>query len=215
MAIAAACTSAFSFSSSCADHQDDPSSDDQVRVKLPANVSGAPSRGDQIGQCVAAEDGGDASSVDPAMGCKVDDDCVRIEKGCCHLGKFIAVTKALSAGYQATLQCVGVVCPQIMIADDHSVAQCNVETHQCEVVLPKDIACDGFTTNPHTCPSGWRCRRQGHIADLPGSCVQLCGGVAGIQCSDPSAQCVDDPDDTCDPNNGGADCGGLCLPGTP
>ncbi len=39
---------------------------------------------------------------------------------------------------------------------------------------------------------------------------QLCGGIAGIQCPD-NKMCVDDPSDTCDPNNGGADCSGICV----
>ena len=39
----------------------------------------------------------------------------------------------------------------------------------------------------------------------------FCGGIAGIQC--PSGLiCVDDPNDSCDPNYGGADCGGICVP---
>jgi hypothetical protein len=38
---------------------------------------------------------------------------------------------------------------------------------------------------------------------------QFCGGIAGIAC--PSGySCVDDPRDSCDPNRGGADCGGIC-----
>lgn len=37
----------------------------------------------------------------------------------------------------------------------------------------------------------------------------FCGGFAGIEC--PGAGiCADDPSDDCDPDNGGADCGGLC-----
>jgi hypothetical protein len=39
---------------------------------------------------------------------------------------------------------------------------------------------------------------------------QTCGGIAGIQC--PGGQkCVDNPNDSCDPNNGGADCSGMCV----
>jgi len=39
---------------------------------------------------------------------------------------------------------------------------------------------------------------------------QTCGGIAGIRC--PAGQkCVDNPNDGCDPNNGGADCGGICV----
>lgn len=38
---------------------------------------------------------------------------------------------------------------------------------------------------------------------------QVCGGIAAVQC--PEGQtCVDDPADTCDPKQGGADCPGIC-----
>jgi hypothetical protein len=39
----------------------------------------------------------------------------------------------------------------------------------------------------------------------------FCGGIAAFPCPD-GMQCVDDPEDSCDPNNGGADCGGICVP---
>jgi len=41
----------------------------------------------------------------------------------------------------------------------------------------------------------------------------FCGGIAGIPCPDGNS-CVDDPSDDCDPRTGGADCGGICVPGT-
>lgn len=37
----------------------------------------------------------------------------------------------------------------------------------------------------------------------------FCGGIAGVPCPE-GFTCVDDPSDTCDPNNSGADCGGFC-----
>jgi hypothetical protein len=37
----------------------------------------------------------------------------------------------------------------------------------------------------------------------------FCGGIAGFPCPG-AGVCVDDPSDECDPENGGADCGGLC-----
>ncbi len=37
-----------------------------------------------------------------------------------------------------------------------------------------------------------------------------CGGIAGITCPD-GLTCVDDPTDACDPDCGGADCGGVCV----
>lgn len=38
----------------------------------------------------------------------------------------------------------------------------------------------------------------------------FCGGIAGFPCPD-GQTCVDNPDDGCDPNAGGADCGGSCT----
>jgi hypothetical protein len=37
----------------------------------------------------------------------------------------------------------------------------------------------------------------------------FCGGIAGFPCPG-AGMCVDDPNDDCDPEQGGADCGGLC-----
>ncbi|MFN3198282.1 MAG: hypothetical protein ACE366_07660 [Bradymonadia bacterium] len=41
---------------------------------------------------------------------------------------------------------------------------------------------------------------------------QMCGGFAGLECPD-GQQCIDDPNDDCDPRNGGADCAGICVEG--
>ena len=39
---------------------------------------------------------------------------------------------------------------------------------------------------------------------------QFCGGFAAIPCPE-GLVCVDDPNDSCDPTQGGADCGGICV----
>lgn len=53
--------------------------------------------------------------------------------------------------------------------------------------------------------SHWDSTKCGCVPDQ-----QTCGGIAGIQC--PAGQkCVDNPNDNCDPSNGGADCGGICV----
>jgi hypothetical protein len=38
---------------------------------------------------------------------------------------------------------------------------------------------------------------------------QACGGFAQLACPE-GYSCVDDPKDDCDPNNGGAECNGIC-----
>lgn len=49
-------------------------------------------------------------------------------------------------------------------------------------------------------------------AEVPPEEPSFCGGIAGIPC--PAGEtCVDDPDDGCDPTQGGADCGGVCVAG--
>jgi hypothetical protein len=52
----------------------------------------------------------------------------------------------------------------------------------------------------------------GLVACLPEPPIEegpFCGGIAGFPC--PGAGiCRDDPSDDCDPNAGGADCGGIC-----
>ena len=44
-------------------------------------------------------------------------------------------------------------------------------------------------------------------ADFTG---MFCGGFAGVSCP-VGYICVDDPSDNCDPESGGADCGGVCV----
>jgi len=41
--------------------------------------------------------------------------------------------------------------------------------------------------------------------------TRMCGGIAGIACG-AGEECIDDTTDSCDPNNGGADCSGICVP---
>jgi hypothetical protein len=71
------------------------------------------------------------------------------------------------------------------------------------------------------CPDGQHCELQEIVCittpcDPIPQCVDddgepdFCGGFAGFPC--PGNQlCVDDPSDDCDPNMGGADCGGICV----
>jgi hypothetical protein len=44
----------------------------------------------------------------------------------------------------------------------------------------------------------------------PNSTGPTCGGFANLPCPG-AGTCVDDPNDSCTPQKGGADCGGICL----
>jgi hypothetical protein len=51
-------------------------------------------------------------------------------------------------------------------------------------------------------------RNTGKCPPIP----QACGGIAGIPCRKHGEVCVDNPNDNCDPTQGGADCMGICQP---
>jgi hypothetical protein len=77
------------------------------------------------------------------------------------------------------------------------------------------------TCDDAVCPAGQHCELVDVVCirapcpPLP-ECVEdepaptTCGGFGGFPCPD-KLSCVDDPRDDCDPNNGGADCGGICV----
>jgi hypothetical protein len=97
---------------------------------------------------------------------------------------------------------------------------CSMAVDCTGICVPDDTIikqCGGFTPNPPTCEAGFTCFDNPinccMANDAPGICVKntFCGGIAGIQCPN-GYDCVDDPNDSCDPNQGGADCGGLCAP---
>lgn len=155
------------------------------------------------------------ASGDLTAGCNVDADCVKIPAQCCDLGAYTSVKKGNEAAYRGTLGCAQpTMCPAVMPKPTSDMAQCNVASHKCELVKPKDIACGGFTINPHQCPARFSCVYPEATHDVPGKCRQFCGGIAGFACDDPNEQCVDNPADDCNPATGGADCGGICVPKT-
>jgi hypothetical protein len=82
-------------------------------------------------------------------------------------------------------------------------------------------SCGGFRVKPVNCPKGYKCKDDprlpnscGMACDKPGICLPKklsnCGGIAGFQCPY-GLYCYDKPNDGCDPNNGGADCIGVCI----
>ncbi|MEZ4226594.1 MAG: hypothetical protein R3B13_36945 [Polyangiaceae bacterium] len=97
----------------------------------------------------------------------------------------------------------------------HAAAGCGSQG-ECKA-KPTNIACTAVITPYCDCngktqysPSGCVFDRYDHMGECQ---TKTCGGIANLPC--PSGQiCVDDPSDNCDPNNGGADCGGICKPKT-
>ena len=197
---------------------DDASASDtnsHVKVKLPANKSAThyivvrDYYQDPMSFTVALTGG----PTDFAAGCNVDADCAKVDKACCSNYGPTAVLASNAAAYRASLACAAnPICPRFVTREDFSAAECNGSTHKCELVQPADIKCGGFIAPAyqHQCPAGYSCSHLGVNPDVGGKCVQFCGGIAGIQCHDPNATCVDDPNDGCDPTKGGADCGGIC-----
>ena len=58
-------------------------------------------------------------------------------------------------------------------------------------------------------PVGGACTLR--VCDQTDATGQFCGGIAAAACP-AGYECVDDPNDECDPAAGGADCGGVCQP---
>lgn len=105
--------------------------------------------------------------------------------------------------------------------------QCALDPNECEGVAadcsglcvsraqPFHPFCQGDNNVP--CKFGFTCIDDplddcgvGLSRSCIGYCRAACGGIAGLVC--PSGfVCVDDPNDACDPENGGADCMGLCY----
>jgi hypothetical protein len=96
--------------------------------------------------------------------------------------------------------------PCQLCADGSSACpEVSCERHRCVYSFPQcpsDDSCAAVLCRVGThCEKG-RCIPEGERV--------FCGGIAGIPCPG-QGRCADDPSDGCDPNNGGADCGGLCT----
>ena len=81
------------------------------------------------------------------------------------------------------------------------------------VVVDGRAECQASAPNPCAavlCRVGTTCEViDGDAVCLPNEPAPFCGGIAAFECPG-AGSCVDDPRDDCNPDAGGADCGGIC-----
>ena len=105
----------------------------------------------------------------------------------------------------------------------HACGKGKHDKHDCEPACQPDDCGPALGMPNLLCDDGIHYSGPGACVDMGGTCgweiltcpTTPCGGFLGLACEDPNQECVDDPNDDCDPNQGGADCGGICVEAGP
>jgi hypothetical protein len=99
--------------------------------------------------------------------------------------------------------------PEQMCGAADQTGECLDRPEACIALFDPVCGCDGetYSNSCHAAAAGTSVAHEGECEAPEG---QFCGGFGNLPCPD-GQQCVDDPNDDCDPMNGGADCGGVCV----
>lgn len=99
--------------------------------------------------------------------------------------------------------------PQAICGWADATGVCTDRPDACIALYDPVCGCDGQTYG-NSCNAA----SAGTSVQHDGECEQdppvTCGGFGGIECPE-GLSCIDDPNDDCDPANGGADCSGICV----
>lgn len=88
-------------------------------------------------------------------------------------------------------------------------AVCLTQPDACILLVDPVCGCDGETYS-NSCFAGMAGTGVLHEGECESVGPIECGGFLGLPC-EPGQMCIDNPEDDCDPANGGADCGGICV----
>jgi hypothetical protein len=184
---------------------------------------GAIGKADHVsGSCASLSDGAAATCGGQADNgsCYCDALCASYGDCCNDAAELCEVDECTDAGAGCHEDDSCVVAPAIMCIT----APCPQPPNTCDGGGEQPASCESLggscLSSPLDVTFPADCGADFGMQSLDGSCEAFnracckpmsCGGFAGMMCSD-GQLCVDNPGDDCDPQNGGADCMGICVP---